>query len=68
MVYDWESHKDILRGLYVDDKKPIEDIITHMRINHNFTPRYVRLPTRLILSISKQRLPCIRSSDDPGCH
>ncbi|ROW18101.1 hypothetical protein VPNG_00505 [Cytospora leucostoma] len=38
MVYDWESHKDILRGLYVDDKKPIEDIITHMRMNYNFTP------------------------------
>ncbi|KUI70232.1 hypothetical protein VM1G_06178 [Cytospora mali] len=39
MVYDWDSHKDILSHLYVDEKKPIEEIITYMRINHNFTPR-----------------------------
>lgn len=39
MVYDWESHKDVLKSLYVFEKKPIEDIITHMRIHHSFTPR-----------------------------
>lgn len=38
MVYDWESHKDVLKSLYVFEKKPIEDIITHMRIHHSFTP------------------------------
>lgn len=39
MVYDWEYHKDTLTNLYVYEKKPIEDIITHMRDHHNFTPR-----------------------------
>lgn len=43
MVYDWESHKDLLNHLYVNEKTTIEEIITHMRIHHNFTPRYVTL-------------------------
>lgn len=41
MVYDWEAHRDTLNSLYVDEKRPVEDIISYMRTNHNFAPRYV---------------------------
>ncbi|KAL1879301.1 hypothetical protein Daus18300_001882 [Diaporthe australafricana] len=38
MVYDWETHKDTLRRLYVDEKRSVEDIISHMQTNHSFAP------------------------------
>ncbi|POS81590.1 hypothetical protein DHEL01_v200028 [Diaporthe helianthi] len=38
MVYDWESHRETLSRLYVDEKRSVEDIISHMRTNHNFAP------------------------------
>lgn len=43
MVYDWETHKDTLKRLYVDEKRSVEDIISYMQTNHSFAPRYVVL-------------------------
>jgi hypothetical protein len=41
MVYDWETHRETLNRLYVDEKRTVEDITSYMRTNHNFAPRYV---------------------------
>ncbi|KAG8156928.1 hypothetical protein KVR01_013150 [Diaporthe batatas] len=38
MVYDWETHRETLSRLYVDEKRSVEDIISYMRTNHNFAP------------------------------
>ncbi|KAK2598247.1 hypothetical protein N8I77_011672 [Diaporthe amygdali] len=38
MVYDWETHKDTLKRLYVDEKRSVEDIISYMQTNHSFAP------------------------------
>jgi hypothetical protein len=43
MVYDWDPQKEICRRLYVEEKRPLDDIIDYMRIHHKFTPRYVIL-------------------------
>lgn len=72
MVYEWESHKDVLKTLYVYEKKTIEEIITHMRIQHSFTPRQVSyllelfsgLPRR-VFSPAVHKLPA-PSADRPS--
>ncbi|KAI3401193.1 hypothetical protein diail_11898 [Diaporthe ilicicola] len=38
MVYEWETHKDTLKRLYVDEKRSVEDIISYMLTNHSFAP------------------------------
>lgn len=43
MVYDWEAHKDTISHLYVQENKQVDDIIEYMRVNHDFTPRYVSI-------------------------
>lgn len=59
MVYDWETHRDTLSRLYVDEKRSVEDIITYMRTNHNFAPRLV---------VSRVVLACTSGNvrDGPG--
>lgn len=44
MVYDWDTHRETLSRLYVVEKRSVEDIISYMRTNHNFAPRYVTAP------------------------
>lgn len=39
MVYDWEGKRDICYRMYIEEKKPLEDIIEYMRAFHQFSPR-----------------------------
>lgn len=41
MVYDWAQHRHVITRLYVDESKPVDEIIRHMRTHYGFTPRYV---------------------------
>lgn len=43
MVYEWDKHKHICRRLYVDEKRPVDEIVEILRAQYNFTPRYVSL-------------------------
>ncbi len=43
MVYDWEGKEDICYKMYIEDKKSLEEIMEHMKEEHNFAPRYYRL-------------------------
>ncbi|EZF28650.1 hypothetical protein H109_01578 [Trichophyton interdigitale MR816] len=38
MVYDWEGKRDICYRMYIEEKKPLEDIIEYMRAFHQFCP------------------------------
>ncbi|KAK3985361.1 hypothetical protein QBC44DRAFT_335187 [Cladorrhinum sp. PSN332] len=44
MVYKWEKHKDILHRLYVEEKKPLDEVVEIMRRDYQFMPRYVYFP------------------------
>ncbi len=39
MVYDWASKEDICYDLYINQKKPLEEIMEYLRDRHDFTPR-----------------------------
>ncbi|KAK6832855.1 hypothetical protein PG995_012633 [Apiospora arundinis] len=38
MVYNWEEYHDVCYQLYIDEKKPLEEIMQIMRSEHGFTP------------------------------
>ncbi|EFR02860.1 hypothetical protein MGYG_05861 [Nannizzia gypsea CBS 118893] len=38
MVYDWEGKRDVCYRMYIEEKKPLEDIIEYMRAFHQFSP------------------------------
>ncbi|KAK4462074.1 hypothetical protein QBC42DRAFT_225849 [Cladorrhinum samala] len=38
MVYKWEKHREILRRLYVDEKKTLDEIVEIMRRDYQFMP------------------------------
>ncbi|KAK3309515.1 uncharacterized protein B0T15DRAFT_497780 [Chaetomium strumarium] len=38
MVYPWKNHRETLRRLYVEEKKPLDEVVEYMRVHHNFTP------------------------------
>lgn len=41
MVYDWETHKDVIVRLYTEEGLEVDEIIEHMHSKYNFSPRYV---------------------------
>jgi hypothetical protein len=40
MASSWESHKDILRTLYIDRDETLKSIMTHMKDVRGFTKKY----------------------------
>ncbi|KAF4451070.1 hypothetical protein F53441_5892 [Fusarium austroafricanum] len=38
MVYEWEPHKDVCYQLYINERRPLEDIMVHMKNVYQFTP------------------------------
>ncbi|KAI9171674.1 hypothetical protein HJFPF1_01161 [Paramyrothecium foliicola] len=38
MVYEWTAHKETCYRLYIEEKRPLQDIIVYMRDVHDFTP------------------------------
>ncbi|KAK4170104.1 glutamyl-tRNA amidotransferase subunit A [Cladorrhinum sp. PSN259] len=38
MVYKWEKHKEILHRLYVEEKKPLDEVVQIMRRDYQFMP------------------------------
>ncbi|KAF4340580.1 hypothetical protein FBEOM_5520 [Fusarium beomiforme] len=38
MVYQWELHKDVCYQLYINERRPLEDIMVHMKNVYQFTP------------------------------
>lgn len=66
MVYEWETHKDALRRLYVDEKRSVEDIISHMQTNHSFAPRYVAAQIVFVCASVNRRCGAVSSPDCLG--
>lgn len=40
MTFDWETHKPLIRRLYIDEGRTLEDIQDLMKTVHDFAPRY----------------------------
>ncbi|CAF3515133.1 unnamed protein product [Fusarium graminearum] len=38
MVYQWEPHKNVCYQLYINERRPLEDIMVHMKNVYQFTP------------------------------
>ncbi|KAH6960609.1 hypothetical protein DER45DRAFT_165178 [Fusarium avenaceum] len=38
MVYQWEPHKDVCYQLYINERRPLEDIMVHMKSVYQFAP------------------------------
>ncbi|KAF9773567.1 hypothetical protein IL306_008602 [Fusarium sp. DS 682] len=38
MVYQWEPYKDVCYQLYINERRPLEDIMVHMKNVYQFTP------------------------------
>ncbi|KAH6853340.1 hypothetical protein B0I37DRAFT_359038 [Chaetomium sp. MPI-CAGE-AT-0009] len=38
MVYRWEQHRQTCYRLYVEENRPIQDVVEYMREHHDFTP------------------------------
>lgn len=34
----WKPYKELFRVMYVDQQKPLEEIVEYFRTEHNFTP------------------------------
>lgn len=49
MVYNWDEFHDACYRLYIDEKKPLEEIMQIMRSEHGFAPRYILLTTSYLL-------------------
>lgn len=62
MVYDWESHKDTIRRLYVDEGKQVDSIMEYMRVVYDFKPRFVWLLPR-----SAPSSTATRRDSGPNC-
>ncbi|WZH40430.1 Clr5 domain-containing protein [Fusarium acuminatum] len=45
MVYQWEPHKDVCYQLYINERRPLEDIMVHMKNVYQFAPRLVLSPS-----------------------
>lgn len=41
MVYKWEQHRETCYRLYVEENRPMDEVVKYMREHHNFTPRCV---------------------------
>lgn len=41
MVYDWEGKEQVCYDMYINQKKPMEEIMEYFRVEEDFTPRYV---------------------------
>lgn len=41
MVYDWAGKREICYQMYIQEKKPLEEIMEYMRTAYQFAPRYV---------------------------
>ena len=40
MVYDWDGKEQELYGLYVEQKKSLDEVMELMKDQYDFTPRY----------------------------
>ncbi|KAK4041573.1 amidase signature domain-containing protein [Parachaetomium inaequale] len=38
MVYRWEQHRQTCYRLYVEENRPMDEVVRYMRDHHNFTP------------------------------
>ncbi|KAK8113462.1 hypothetical protein PG984_013988 [Apiospora sp. TS-2023a] len=38
MVYNWDEYHDVCYRLYIDEKKPLDEIMQIMRLEHGFAP------------------------------
>jgi hypothetical protein len=39
MVYDWAQHEAACRRLYIDEKRPLEEVMQCVKRDYNFAPR-----------------------------
>jgi hypothetical protein len=39
MVYDWGDKEELCYRMYIEEKKPLEDIMEYMKIHLKFNPR-----------------------------
>lgn len=39
MAYNWEAHRQKCYNLYIEQGSSLEDIMTYMRVHHDFAPR-----------------------------
>jgi len=39
MGYKWEQHRATCYRLYVNENRPLDEVVQYMRDHHNFTPR-----------------------------
>lgn len=46
MVYNWDRFQETITRLYVDEHKPVDEIIKYMSAKYGFTPRYAPPPPR----------------------
>ena len=38
---DWAKHESEIRDLFVSQGKPLNEVVAHMRENHNFEATYI---------------------------
>lgn len=38
---EWQKYRELLRELYLEDKKTLGEVMNHMRTHHGFSPSYV---------------------------
>jgi len=39
MGYSWEQHRQTCYRLYVEENRPLDEVVRYMREHHDFTPR-----------------------------
>lgn len=42
MVFNWDTYKDVITRLYVQENKQVDEIMRFMSTTYDFKPRYVR--------------------------
>lgn len=70
MVYNWDEYKDVITRLYVQENKPVDEIMRYMSRHYDFKPRYVRLTPGLHLGFvgTATRSPVRRCAVSPAGH
>jgi peptide subunit release factor 1 (eRF1) len=54
MVYDWAGKREICYQMYIQEKKPLEEIMEYMRTAYQFAPRYGFTLIRELLFVGHQ--------------
>lgn len=58
MVFNWDTYRDVITRLYVQENKQVDEIMRFMSSNYDFKPRYVDVRPSPACTAAPRHRPC----------